>query len=83
VVQAFAFCAGAGEGDAGRGDGGADPARVFVNGKSIKEIVSSPGVSRNTVRKVLRSGETAFACERTVSLADEYSADVATENSPV
>ena len=37
----------------------------FVKGKSIKEIVRSLGVSRNTVRKVLRSGETAFAYERT------------------
>ena len=32
----------------------------FVKGKSIKEIVRDLGVSRNTVRKVLRSGETAF-----------------------
>ena len=37
----------------------------FVKGKSIKEIVRSLGVSRNTVRKVLRSGEAAFAYERT------------------
>jgi hypothetical protein len=37
----------------------------YVKGKSIKEIVRSLGVSRNTVRKVLRSGETAFAYERT------------------
>jgi len=35
----------------------------FVKGKSIKEIVRDLGVSRNTVRKVLRSGETAFAYE--------------------
>ena len=27
------LCAGAGEGDAGRGDGGADPARVFRQGQ--------------------------------------------------
>ena len=33
----------------------------FVKGKSIKEIVRDLGVSRNTVRKVIRSGETAFA----------------------
>ena len=32
----------------------------FVKGKSIKEIVRDLGVSRNTVRKVLRSGETAL-----------------------
>lgn len=38
----------------------------FVKGKSIKEIVRDLGVSRNTVRKVLRSGETAFAYERNV-----------------
>ena len=38
----------------------------FVKGKSIKEIVRDVGVSRNTVRKVLRSGETAFAYERPV-----------------
>ncbi len=31
----------------------------FVKGKSIKEIGRSLGVSRNTVRKVLRSSETA------------------------
>jgi hypothetical protein len=37
----------------------------FVKGKSLKEIICSLGVSRNTVRKVLRSGETAFAYERT------------------
>ena len=38
----------------------------FVKGKSIKEIVRYLGVSRNTVRKVLRSGKTAFAYERSV-----------------
>lgn len=37
-----------------------------VKGKSIKEIVRDLGVSRNTVRKVLRSGETAFSYERSV-----------------
>ncbi len=36
----------------------------FVKGRSIKEIVRIVGVSRNPVRKVLRSGETAFAYER-------------------
>ena len=39
---------------------------LFVKGKSIKEIVRDLGVSRNTVRKVLRTGETAFAYERAV-----------------
>jgi len=38
----------------------------FVKGKSIKEIVRDLGESRNTVRKVLRSGETGFAYERSV-----------------
>ena len=38
----------------------------FVKGKSIKEIVRDLGISRNTVRKVLRSGETAFSYERSV-----------------
>ncbi len=38
----------------------------FVKGKSIKEIVRDLKVSRNTVRKVLRSGATAFAYERAV-----------------
>lgn len=32
----------------------------FVEKKSIKAIARDRGVSRNTVRKVLRSGETAF-----------------------
>ena len=38
----------------------------YVKGKSIKEIVRDLRVSRNTVRKVLRSGETDFSYERTV-----------------
>jgi transposase len=38
----------------------------FVKGRSIKEIVRELKVSRNTVRKVLRSGETAFCYEREV-----------------
>ena len=36
----------------------------FVRGKSIKEIVRELHVSRNTVRKVLRSGATSFSYER-------------------
>ena len=32
----------------------------FLKGKTIKEIARDLRVSRNTVRKVLRSGETAF-----------------------
>ncbi|MBM3649024.1 MAG: IS21 family transposase [Alphaproteobacteria bacterium] len=38
----------------------------LVKGKSIKEIARDLGVSRNTVRKVLRSGETRFEYEREV-----------------
>jgi transposase len=36
----------------------------LVHGKSIKSIARERGVSRNTVRKVLRSKETAFRYER-------------------
>src|ERR1700678_1862365 len=35
----------------------------FVKGKTIREIARDLGVSRNTVRKVLRSGETSFEYE--------------------
>ena len=38
----------------------------LLKGKSIKEIARDLKVSRNTVRKVLRSGETAFEYEREV-----------------
>ncbi|MBN8750034.1 MAG: IS21 family transposase [Variovorax sp.] len=38
----------------------------FVRGKSIKEICRELHVSRNTVRKVVRSGETSFEYEREV-----------------
>jgi hypothetical protein len=38
----------------------------FVRGKSIKEIVREQHVSRNTVRKILRSGATEFVYERGV-----------------
>ena len=38
----------------------------FVKGKTIKEIARDLGISRNTIRKVLRSGETSFEYERTV-----------------
>ena len=38
----------------------------FVQGKSIKEIARDLKLSRNTVRKVLRSGETSFSYEREV-----------------
>jgi hypothetical protein len=36
----------------------------FVRCKGAKTIARDLGVSRNTVRKVLRSGETSFAYER-------------------
>src|ERR1044072_8098766 len=38
----------------------------FLRGKTIKEIARDLKVSRNTVRKVLRSGETSFEYERSV-----------------
>src|ERR1700752_1542964 len=38
----------------------------FLKGKTIKEIARNLPVSRNTVRKVLRSGETSFAYDRDV-----------------
>src|SRR5258708_6199397 len=38
----------------------------LVKGKSIKDIARDLNISRNTVRKVLRSGETSFSYEREV-----------------
>lgn len=38
----------------------------WVKGKSIKEIARALKISRNTVRKVLRSGETAFVYDQSV-----------------
>jgi predicted transcriptional regulator len=38
----------------------------FIKGKTIKEIARDLKVSRNTVRKVLRSGETSFEYDRQV-----------------
>ena len=38
----------------------------FIKGKTIKEIVRDLKVSRNTVRRVLRSGATSFEYERDV-----------------
>ena len=38
----------------------------YVRGRSIKEICRELHVSRKTVRKILRSGETAFVYERSV-----------------
>ena len=38
----------------------------FVRGRPIREIAREMHISRNTVRKILRSGETAFEYERSV-----------------
>src|SRR2546422_10046973 len=38
----------------------------FIKGKTIKEIARDLKMSRNTVRKVLRSGETSFEYERVI-----------------
>ena len=43
----------------------------FVRGRSIKEICRELHISRNTVRKILRSDETAFVYERTRPAAAE------------
>ena len=40
----------------------------FVDGKSIKQIYRDLRLSRNTVRKVVRSGEAAFSYDRSVNL---------------
>lgn len=41
---------------------------LYMRGRSIKEIYRELHVSRNTVRKILRGRETAFADEQTVQL---------------
>ena len=38
----------------------------LIKGKSIKEIARDLKISRNAVRKVLRSGETSFSYEREI-----------------
>ena len=38
----------------------------LIKGKSIKEIARDLKISRNTVRKVFRSGETSFSYEREI-----------------
>ena len=38
----------------------------FVEGKSIKQICRDLRLSRNTVRKVIRSGDTEFSYDRSV-----------------
>jgi len=44
----------------------------FIKGKTIREIARDLKVSRNTVRKVLRSGETFFEYERDISLGRSW-----------
>jgi predicted transcriptional regulator len=46
----------------------------FIKGKTIKEIARDLKVSRNTVRKVLRSGETSFQYERLVQPGQSWGA---------
>jgi hypothetical protein len=53
-------------GDACSGDGPGFAGRIFVDGKPIKAICRELKISRKVVRKVLRSGETAFEYERSV-----------------
>jgi hypothetical protein len=53
-------------GDADSGDDARIRREHFIKGKTIKEIARDPEVSRNTLRKVLRSGETFFEYERLV-----------------
>jgi transposase len=38
-------------------------ASIWARGKSIKEIARTLHLSRNTVRRILRSGETAFVVQ--------------------
>ena len=51
-------------GDVDSGDDCKDSAGSLKDGKSIKAIARTRGVSRNTVRKVLRRDETAFRYDR-------------------
>jgi transposase len=53
-------------GDADCGDDRRIRRERLVKGKSIKEIARDLKISRNTVRKVLRPGETSFSYEREV-----------------
>ncbi len=55
-----------GGGDAGCGYDCPDQAGALFDGKSIKQITREFDLARNTVRRVLRSGETAFSYERAV-----------------
>jgi predicted transcriptional regulator len=53
-------------GDAGCGDDRPDTARAFIQEEVDQEIARDLKISRNTVRKILRSGETSFSYEREV-----------------
>jgi hypothetical protein len=53
-------------GNADSGDDWPERREHFVKGKTIREIARDLNLFRNTVRKVLRSGETAFEYERGV-----------------
>ena len=47
----------------------------LVRGRSIREIARELHISRNTVRKILRSGETEFVYERTVQPQPKLGSD--------
>ena len=49
----------------------------FIKGKTIKEIARDLKVSRNTVRKVLRSGETCFAGATWLGLVPRHEVTIA------
>jgi hypothetical protein len=53
-------------GDVGCGDDRSDSARAFCSGQIDREIARDLRLSRNTVRKVLRSDETSFSYARQV-----------------
>jgi transposase len=65
-LQVARFGAERASGDVGCGDDGRIRREHFVLGKSIKQIARDLRLSRNTVRKVLRSNETSFSYEREV-----------------
>jgi len=56
----------AGGGDGYCGNDRPGPAGAFARGKTIKEIARDLKISRNTVRKILRSEETSFSYDREV-----------------
>src|ERR1700751_4954361 len=54
----------------------------FIKGKTIKEIARDLKVFRNTIRKVLRSGETSFEYERVVQPRPNCSRSLLTRTLP-